>query len=450
MRVALDKDGKRAHINQAHVKDIYFCPTCGEQLIIKRGEQRENHFAHKANSQCNDGWHYEMSEWHSAWQDKFPLECQEVVKRHNGKIHRADVLIESTKTVIEFQHSPMSPEEFDDRNSFYRELGYKVVWLFDAIDQYEDSSIAEHETKNNIFIWKRPRNTFNHLSSISNEDNIYLELEPSALDNPRIEEGKEKMAKHPDIDDLLGTDEDYLNAQKEDIGYIAKVAWIPPSGFERFAANEYFSTDEFVNQFSGIVKEKKHTLEDVFDKPRYLYSKDHTSYYDGCPVSNTRKCANSTIDIPKEYYKEIMPCCECKYGKYNNKVNQCVCYKKIIDLNLPKNAEISNIERYDEYSLKSLTVNMNGQEKKINFNPLTYSNIGESVFDLWKKTNPSVAIFRNIRTGYFIKITRNPQEQNSRYHKVFGYFSKDQYTFNGQANELYSLDKKEWVIVWKK
>ena len=64
-----------------------------------------------------------MSLWHSLWQDKFPKETQEIVKKKDGKTHRADVLLESKKVVIEFQYSPMSPDEFSDRNDFYNDLG---------------------------------------------------------------------------------------------------------------------------------------------------------------------------------------------------------------------------------------------------------------------------------------------------------------------------------------
>lgn len=448
MRVALDINGNRIHIDDSHVKEQYFCPVCGEELIIKKGQIKVHHFAHKANSYCNDGWHYDMSDWHSSWQDKFPLETQEVVRKHNGKTHRADVLIENIKTVIEFQHSPLSPEEFVDRTVFYKSLGYKVVWLFDATNQYEVGTLREHDNKEDIFIWNRPRNTFNSLSFISKDYDIYLELLPDAERNPRIINDKQDLARMPDIDDLLGPEEqDYFDEHKDDEGYIAKVSWIPPNGFERFAANDYFSTNEFVNLFCKVPMIKKISNEETYDKPRYLYSKDHSSYYDGCPISSTGKCVNSRIDVSESSYKDIYPCEICKYSKYIE--DQYVCYKKIMDLNLPKETEIIALERYDEYSLKSITVQINGETKKYNFSPLALSNTGKTIFELWNEIKPSKAIFRNIRTGYFVKINRNPSDQLSKYHKVYGKFSKDQYSFNGDSRELFDVSEKEWVLIWK-
>ncbi len=448
MRFALNSNGQRIHINQARTGDQFFCPICGGKMIIKKGEINAHHFAHKAILQCEDGWHYDMSEWHFNWQKKFPVETQEIVKKHNGKTHRADILIERTKTVIEFQHSPLMPEEFEERNAFYRELGYKVIWLFDAIDEYEEGRIYEHEKKDNIFIWKRPRNTLSYMDFISNEDNIYLEFQSCASDNPRIIDDKEKMAVLPDIDDLLGLEEkSYFERHENDKGYIVKVAWIPETGFKRFAVSEYYSTKEFVDELFGIKKPKQLTLEDVYDKPRFLYSENHSSYYDGCPISTTRKCVNSTIDISENCYDDITPCPICKYSKYSD--NQYVCFKRIIDLNLPSDIEIIGVERYDEYSLKSLIVKMKGKIENFSFKPLSFSNTGESVFDLWKKAMPEIAIFRNIRTGYYIKITKNPFEQISKYRKVYGKFSKKQCEFKGDSAPLFGVDKKEWVIVWK-
>ena len=129
---AFDKDGVKVFADEAFVKHDYFCPMCGEPLVLKKGEVRVPHFAHHAKSICCDPWHYDMTDWHREWQERFPRNTQEIVMDSNGEKHRADVCV--GKTVIEFQHSPLSFEEFDERNAFYTSLGYKVVWLFDVIE----------------------------------------------------------------------------------------------------------------------------------------------------------------------------------------------------------------------------------------------------------------------------------------------------------------------------
>ena len=107
MLIAIDKDGKRVHIDDANKTEKYYCPSCKSELILKRGEERIHHFAHRKCDECKDSWHYDMTDWHYQWQNRFPPECQEVVKNHNGETHRADVLIDH----IEKVDFTLKPEE---------------------------------------------------------------------------------------------------------------------------------------------------------------------------------------------------------------------------------------------------------------------------------------------------------------------------------------------------
>ena len=46
---ALNKDRDLIHINDAIKGNAYYCPCCGAPMIIKQGEIKRKHFAHKAN-----------------------------------------------------------------------------------------------------------------------------------------------------------------------------------------------------------------------------------------------------------------------------------------------------------------------------------------------------------------------------------------------------------------
>lgn len=450
MKIALDKDNNRVYIDDTHVKKQYFCPTCGEELILKKGDIKAHHFAHKANSNCTDSWHYDMSLWHSLWQDKFPKETQEIVKKKDGKTHRADVLLESKKIVLEFQHSPMSPDEFSDRNDFYNDLEYRVIWVFDASNEYYEGRIIEHETKDNVFRWKHPRNTFNYLDKIEKQNPIFLQLQNDASDDERIIEAKRILEAMPDIDDaLFPEEEEYYNENKYNDGYLVKVSRIAPAGIEYFAIDEncVYTTQEFVGLFNTKTEIKKLSLDDAYDVPRYLYSKDHSEYYDGCPLSKTHICVSNKIDTPESQYENIRPCEICGHFKYNDKF---ICYKRLHDLNLQNDTEVTSIERYDEYSLKSITVKINDNIKTFKFDRLKFSNSGKDIISLWNEVNPAVATFRNIRTGYYVCLNKNPKEQFNKYHKVYGKLSKDKYRFPKESNEIYDIYKKEWVLEWHK
>jgi competence CoiA-like predicted nuclease len=91
-----------------------------------------------------------MSDWHYDWQNQFPPENQEVVVQCDEIQHRADILTD--RTVVEFQHSPLSSGKFNDRNVFYHNnIGYKVVWLYDMREDYDNGQITESTA--NRFLW---------------------------------------------------------------------------------------------------------------------------------------------------------------------------------------------------------------------------------------------------------------------------------------------------------
>ena len=133
MFIAIDSNNNKVTIKDANKQEQYFCPTCGAPLSIRAESStlKAKHFAHKRGTYCTDDWKYEMSAWHLAWQEQFPVDCREVVMERDGEKHRADICIPNS-IIIEFQHSPISHEEFTKRNLFYLKCGYKILWIFDA------------------------------------------------------------------------------------------------------------------------------------------------------------------------------------------------------------------------------------------------------------------------------------------------------------------------------
>ncbi len=174
MFIACDESGESITIDEAYaIKDKqedtkFFCPhpQCGKELILKgRGTKVTPHFAHKRG--CADTWKYgEMTEWHKAWQNRFPKEYREVYLELNGESHRADILIEDAKTVIEFQHSSISTKDFEARNAFYKACGYLLIWVFDAtgMTKYDDME---------WLCWKREKVIFKNIQT--KPDVIFLQ-----------------------------------------------------------------------------------------------------------------------------------------------------------------------------------------------------------------------------------------------------------------------------------
>lgn len=153
MQIALDKNNNRVCAEIASKENTYYCPICNESLILKKGKVNIDHFAH-FNSECTDKWNYDMSEWHYNMQNRFRPEQREVVVKHNGQVHRADILY--NKKVIEFQNSTITAEEIAERNTFYNSAGYDVAWVFNVQEQYDLERIYWIESKENKLLlgWK--------------------------------------------------------------------------------------------------------------------------------------------------------------------------------------------------------------------------------------------------------------------------------------------------------
>jgi len=152
-----------------------FCPCCGAEVIPKCGEIKTWHWSHKSKD-C-DPWSEGMTQWHLDWQERFPKECREVTIERDGVVHRADVRL-SNGLVIEFQHSPISPQEMREREEFYGNM----IWVFDArkyqLVNITDSYIKvnriksdEIKTETRIFEWKHP-----HKSRLRAEKPVFLDF----------------------------------------------------------------------------------------------------------------------------------------------------------------------------------------------------------------------------------------------------------------------------------
>ncbi len=179
---AHDKDDNRVYIDDTHSNSEYYCPYCGATLIVRKGDIRHHHFAHKSHHECSDTWsrngYYDDSAWHNDWQSRFPKENQEIKLNLGQTAHRADVMID--RSVIEFQHCVMSPDKFDDRNNFYLNLGYKVIWLFDLSDLFESGKITYEKREGGLhFRWSNPKKAFSRHDVQNGYIDLFFQLKNS-------------------------------------------------------------------------------------------------------------------------------------------------------------------------------------------------------------------------------------------------------------------------------
>lgn len=109
------------------------CPIFGHPMVAKCGLIRVHHWAHQGSPSCDPWWENE-TEWHRAWKGHFPEEWQEVIHAaEHGEKHIADVKTDHG-WVLEFQHSPIKPEERHSREVFYKQL----IWVVDGLRRKRD------------------------------------------------------------------------------------------------------------------------------------------------------------------------------------------------------------------------------------------------------------------------------------------------------------------------
>lgn len=176
MIIANDKNNNRVAVENADRNTTYYCPYCNEPLTNKAFSSKcvKPYFSHKQGTKCTDDWNYDMSEWHRAWQEHFPIDCREVPIEYNGVKHRADVCV--GKVIFEFQHSAISNEEIQARNQFYTSAGYELIWIFDAnnnIKNVKGQSIDPCMCNNTDLQWNK--RAIKHLGAIPKGVFIFLE-----------------------------------------------------------------------------------------------------------------------------------------------------------------------------------------------------------------------------------------------------------------------------------
>lgn len=445
MFFALTEDGKRIHIHNTHVKDTYYCPDCGEELIVRKGEKNRPHFAHKRRSNCIYSTDTDaMSVWHTNWQSRFPQDCQEILlKNDQNQRCIADVFLEKTKTVIEFQHSNITTDQFDKRNKFYTSLGYHVVWLFDFSSQYNSRAIDESYNDEDKYIWRRPKTTFNNFK-LNQGVELFFQFE-------NLPEDEETF--YADTASYYMF-ENHTESPKEcainlDGDHIARLKWIAPNGIEHFMVdNPRYTVSKFLQLFQDDDPySKKYSLDDLYDELISIGRKDHTVYFTGCPLSKSHMAASGTIDLSPEEHPEYRFCNLCKYsGKYQD-----TCTYRVENLHIPNNAKIEDFSLYNSGFLKQIIYSVDNKKNTIKLLDAQINfKIAKSIPELWKDVQPQVAVFKNLKTLKFAKICKNPLDTITRHGKCYGYISNDQFRFNGESCEIYYATSQQWIMVWHK
>jgi competence protein CoiA-like protein len=134
-----------------HKEQACSCPGCGQPVIARCGEQKVNHWAHVAKTDCPVG--AGETEWHLGLKSLANDHEIEVTLPHWAH-NRADVCLDlgADYLVVELQHSGISENEILKREEAYQQM----VWVVDVKDRPGFSLYGEKRFK-----WKHASTVWN-------------------------------------------------------------------------------------------------------------------------------------------------------------------------------------------------------------------------------------------------------------------------------------------------
>lgn len=129
----LTQNFSRAELADLRMREQFFCPGCNGDMLLKIGETKIPHFAHKSLILC-ETFHEPESALHL--KGKLNLHRFFHSKNHTVELEkylpdikqRADLLVNG-QTAIEFQCSTIPRNQIIERSNGYRSLGIPVIWI---------------------------------------------------------------------------------------------------------------------------------------------------------------------------------------------------------------------------------------------------------------------------------------------------------------------------------
>lgn len=135
-KVCLGYDYKKETLLTLRRKEEFFCPVCGDAVLLKLGDQRIFHFAHKNGGTCRDFYEnestYHMEGKRQLYQWLIHQKIPSVLEYYDREIQqRPDVMFKynGKKYALEYQCSPIPDKVFCKRTESYLVNGYIPLWI---------------------------------------------------------------------------------------------------------------------------------------------------------------------------------------------------------------------------------------------------------------------------------------------------------------------------------
>lgn len=135
-KISLGYPYKKETLQSLRKQEEFFCPVCGERVLLKLGEKKIFHFAHKSGGACRE---FIENETQSHMKGKLQLfqwlrgqGTDAVLEYYDKEIkQRPDIAfqIKGQKFALEYQCSTVSEQIFIKRTNNYLQKGYIPLWI---------------------------------------------------------------------------------------------------------------------------------------------------------------------------------------------------------------------------------------------------------------------------------------------------------------------------------
>ncbi|MBT2697131.1 hypothetical protein J7E79_06860 [Bacillus sp. ISL-40] len=138
-KICLGLDYKKETLMALRNKEEFFCPICGESVLLKLGDQRIFHFAHKQGGACRDFYenesNYHMEGKRQLFQWLIRQKIPSVLEYFDREIQqRPDIMFNHNgkKYALEYQCSTIPESIFIKRTNSYLQNGYIPLWILSS------------------------------------------------------------------------------------------------------------------------------------------------------------------------------------------------------------------------------------------------------------------------------------------------------------------------------
>lgn len=133
LNFAENKEGLDSLIKLRKTTDFY-CPSCNGSVVMRLGQKKVWHFAHRAHAPCVDPWEVESS-YHLSGKEQLYRWLRnehadvEVETYLSEPRKRPDLFLKSRNLAIEYQCSPIEETLLQHRSDSYYQSGLDVWWI---------------------------------------------------------------------------------------------------------------------------------------------------------------------------------------------------------------------------------------------------------------------------------------------------------------------------------